>query len=197
MRILIVEDEPTLGKQLKSTLEQTGYAVDLSTDGEDGHFLGATEEYDAVILDLGLPMMDGLTVLKHLRAAKPQLPVVVLTAMDDLDSRVAVLNAGADDYMTKPFDFPELEARLRALLRRATPGPDEVLRFADVELSPSRREVTRGGEPIELNGRILGYRESRIAQVTVTEVQDLLAYGRVSDNRAVLEKNQRIIARKE
>jgi two-component system OmpR family response regulator len=115
MRILIVEDEPTLGQQLKSTLEQTGYAVDLSTDGEDGHFLGATEDYDAVILDLGLPEIDGLTVLNMWRKEGRNFPVLVLTARDSWSDKVAGLDAGADDYLAKPFQTEELIARLRAL----------------------------------------------------------------------------------
>ncbi len=118
MRILIVEDEPTLGKQLKSTLEQTGYAVDLSTDGEDGHFMGSTEDYDAVILDLGLPEIDGLTVLGMWRREGRTFPVLVLTARDSWSDKVAGLDAGADDYLAKPFQTEELIARLRALIRR-------------------------------------------------------------------------------
>lgn len=120
MRILIVEDEPTLGNQLKTTLEQTGYAVDLSVDGEDGHFLGSTEEYDAVILDLGLPEIDGLTVLGMWRREGRNFPVLVLTARDSWSDKVAGLDAGADDYLAKPFEAPELLARLRALHRRAS-----------------------------------------------------------------------------
>ncbi len=113
MRILIVEDEPTLGKQLKSTLEANGYAVDLAVDGEDGHFMGSTEEYDAVILDLGLPEIDGLTVLGMWRKEGRKFPVLVLTARDSWSDKVAGLDAGADDYLAKPFQTEELIARLR------------------------------------------------------------------------------------
>ena len=120
MRILIVEDEPTLGPQLKATLEGAGYAVDLATDGEDGHFLGSTETYDAAILDLGLPEIDGLTVLDRWRREKRNFPVLVLTARDSWSDKVAGLDAGADDYLSKPFQTEELIARLRALIRRAT-----------------------------------------------------------------------------
>ena len=116
MRILIVEDEPTLGPQLKSTLEQNGYAVDLSTDGEDGHFLGSTEDYDAAVLDLGLPEIDGLTVLGMWRKEGRNFPVLVLTARDSWSDKVAGLDAGADDYLAKPFQTEELIARLRALI---------------------------------------------------------------------------------
>ena len=108
MRILIVEDEPTLGKQLKSTLEGAGYAVDLSTDGEDGHYMGSTENYDAVILDLGLPEIDGLTVLDRWRKEGRKFPVLVLTARDSWSDKVAGLDAGADDYLAKPFEPDEL-----------------------------------------------------------------------------------------
>src|SRR3546814_10575897 len=120
MRILIVEDEPTLGPQLKATLEGNGYAVDLATDGEDGHFLGSTEDYDAAILDLGLPEIDGLTVLDRWRKEKRNFPVLVLTARDSWSDKVAGLDAGADDYLAKPFQTEELIARLRALIRRAS-----------------------------------------------------------------------------
>jgi two-component system, OmpR family, response regulator len=120
MRILIVEDEPTLGQQLKSTLEGAGYAVDLSNDGEDGHFMGSTENYDAVVLDLGLPTIDGLTILDRWRREGKKFPVLVLTARDSWSDKVAGLDAGADDYLAKPFQTEELIARLRALIRRAS-----------------------------------------------------------------------------
>ena len=119
MRVLIVEDEPNLGRQLRSTLEGAGYAVDLATDGEDGHYLGSTESYDAVILDLGLPEIDGLTVLDRWRKEGRKMPVLVLTARDSWSDKVAGLDAGADDYLAKPFQTEELIARLRALIRRA------------------------------------------------------------------------------
>ena len=111
MRVLIVEDEPTLGRQLKATLEDSGYAVDLSVDGEDGHFLGSTEDYDAVVLDLGLPEIDGLTVLGKWRKEGRVFPVLVLTARDSWSDKVAGLDAGADDYLAKPFQSEELIAR--------------------------------------------------------------------------------------
>ena len=113
MRILIVEDEPTLGPQLKSTLEQTGYAVDLSTDGEDGHFLGSTEDYDAAILDLGLPEIDGLTVLGMWRKEGRNFPVLVLTARDSWSDKVAGLDAGADDYLSFEYDGGNSAYRLK------------------------------------------------------------------------------------
>jgi two-component system OmpR family response regulator len=107
MRVLIVEDEPNLGRQLRSTLEGAGYAVDLATDGEDGHYLGSTETYDAVVLDLGLPEIDGLTVLDRWRKEGRKMPVLVLTARDSWSDKVAGLDAGADDYLAKPFTAQE------------------------------------------------------------------------------------------
>jgi two-component system OmpR family response regulator len=160
MRILIVEDEPTLGQQLKSTLEQTGYAVDLSTDGEDGHYLGSTEDYDAVILDLGLPEIDGLTVLGMWRKEGRAFPVLVLTARDSWSDKVAGLDAGADDYLAKPFQTEELIARLRALIRRASGNTSSELTAGDVRLDTRSGRVTLNGEPVKLTAqeyKLLGY----------------------------------------
>ena len=153
MRILIVEDEPTLGQQLKSTLEQNGYAVDLSTDGEDGHYLGSTEDYDAVILDLGLPEIDGLTVLGMWRKEGRKFPVLVLTARDSWSDKVAGLDAGADDYLAKPFQTEELIARLRALIRRASGNTSSELTAGDVRLDTRSGRVTRGGDPVKLTAQ--------------------------------------------
>src|SRR5688500_19896046 len=153
MRILIVEDEPTLGPQLKSTLEQTGYAVDLSTDGEDGHFLGSTEDYDAEILDLGLPQIAGLTVLSMWRKEGRNFPVLVLTARDSWSDKVAGLDAGADDYLAKPFQTEELIARLRALIRRAAGVASSELIAGDIRLDTRSGKVTKGGEPVKLTAQ--------------------------------------------
>ena len=155
MRILIVEDEPTLGKQLKSTLEQTGYAVDLSVDGEDGHFMGSTEEYDAVILDLGLPEIDGLTVLGMWRKEGRRFPVLVLTARDSWSDKVAGLDAGADDYLAKPFEPKELLLRINAILRRS-PAPavptsvPKILNLGPVRYDVERAEMWKGEAMIRL-----------------------------------------------
>ena len=120
MRVLIVEDEPNLGRQLRSTLEGAGYAVDLATDGEDGHYLGSTENYDAVILDLGLPEVDGLTVLDRWRKEARKMPVLVLTARDSWSDKVAGLDAGADDYLAKQtLDSKILGQSVRNVLTRA------------------------------------------------------------------------------
>ena len=153
MRILIVEDEPTLGPQLKATLEGAGYAVDLATDGEDGHFLGATENYDAAILDLGLPEIDGLTVLDRWRREKRNFPVLVLTARDSWSDKVAGLEAGADDYLAKPFQTEELIARLRALIRRAAGNASSELIAGSVRLDTRSGRVTLDGAPVKLTAQ--------------------------------------------
>ena len=151
--ILLIEDEPTLGKQLKSTLEHNGYAVDLATDGEEGHFLGSTESYDAVILDLGLPEVDGLTVLDRWRKEGKVTPVLVLTARDSWSDKVAGLDAGADDYLAKPFQTQELIARLRALIRRASGNASSELIAGDVRLDTRSGRVTLAGEPVKMTAQ--------------------------------------------
>ena len=150
--MLIVEDEPNLGRQLRSTLEGAGYAVDLATDGEDGHYLGSTEAYDAVILDLGLPEVDGLTVLDRWRKEGRRMPVLVLTARDSWSDKVAGLDAGADDYLAKPFQTEELIARLRALIRRVRQCLFE-LNAGDIRLDTRSGKVTKDGEPVKLTAQ--------------------------------------------
>ena len=118
MRILVIEDDPDLTRQLSAALGEAGYVVDLATTGEEGHFLGETEPYDAVVLDLGLPVIDGLTVLERWRREGHAMPVLVLTARGRWSDKVAGFDAGADDYVTKPFQMEEVLARLRALIRR-------------------------------------------------------------------------------
>ena len=153
MRVLIVEDEPNLGLQLKNTLEGAGYAVDLATDGEEALFLGSTESYDAVILDLGLPEIDGLTVLDRWRKDGRVMPVLVLTARDSWSDKVAGLDAGADDYVAKPFQSEELIARLRALIRRASGNASSELTAGDVRLDTRSGRVTKAGEPVKLTAQ--------------------------------------------
>jgi two-component system response regulator MprA len=151
MKILVVDDERAVRESLRRALELEGYDVQLAADGAEAvEQLGGNGQPDAVVLDVLMPGMDGLEVCRYIRRAGNTTPVLMLTARDAVGDRVAGLDAGADDYLVKPFALEELLARVRALLRRATPGPDEVLRFADVELSPSRREVMRGGEPVHL-----------------------------------------------
>jgi two-component system, OmpR family, response regulator MprA len=151
MRVLVVDDERAVRDSLRRALELEGYDVELAADGEEAlERLAQNGEPDAVVLDILMPKMDGLEVCRRLRREGHRLPVLMLTARDEVENRVAGLDAGADDYVTKPFALEELLARLRALLRRTRSGSGEVLRFADVELDPKTREVRRAGEPIEL-----------------------------------------------
>jgi len=153
MRLLIVEDEPTLAKQLKTALEGAGYAVDHAADGEDGHYLGSTESYDAIILDLGLPEIDGLTVLDRWRKEGRTTPVLLLTARDSWSDKVAGLDAGADDYLAKPFQTEELIARLRALIRRSTGNASSELTAGEVRLDTRSGRVTLAGDPVKLTAQ--------------------------------------------
>jgi two-component system response regulator MprA len=151
VRVLVVDDERAVRDSLRRALELEGYDVELAADGEEAlERLAQNGEPDAVVLDILMPKMDGLEVCRRLRREGHHLPVLMLTARDEVENRVAGLDAGADDYVTKPFALEELLARLRALLRRTTSGSGEVLRFADLELDPKTREVRRAGEPIEL-----------------------------------------------
>ena len=151
MKILVVDDERAVRESLRRALELEGYEIDLAEDGEEAlRRIQAEPEPDAMILDVLMPGVDGLEVCRRLRGRGSRLPVLMLTARVEVENRVAGLDAGADDYVTKPFALDELKARLRALLRRTTDGGGDVLRFADLELDPGTREVRRGGEPIEL-----------------------------------------------
>jgi len=151
MRILVVDDEPAVRDSLRRALELEGYQVDLAVDGEEAlEQAHAADAADAMILDVLMPGIDGLEVCRRLRAEGNALPVLMLTARAEVDSRVAGLDAGADDYLPKPFALAELLARLRALLRRAGTGDDAVVRFADLELDPGTREVRRKGTAIDL-----------------------------------------------
>jgi two-component system OmpR family response regulator len=153
MRVLIVEDEPNLRQQLQNTLEGAGYAVDTAGDGEEGLFLGETENYDAIVLDLGLPEIDGLTVLDRWRKQGKTTPVLVLTARDSWSDKVAGLDAGADDYVAKPFQTEELIARLRALIRRASGNASSELTAGDVRLDTRSGKVTLAGDPVKLTAQ--------------------------------------------
>src|SRR5207237_2802842 len=153
MRILVVDDERAVRESLRRALELEGYEIELADDGQEALYrLESDAQPDAVILDVLMPGLDGLEVCKRLRRAGSRLPVLMLTARDAVENRVAGLDAGADDYVTKPFALEELLARIRALLRRSADadGAGEVLRFADLELDPGTREVRRGGELVEL-----------------------------------------------
>ena len=160
MRVLLIEDEPDLARQLSTALDEAGYAVDVAHDGEEGHFLGNTEPYDAVVLDLGLPKLDGLTVLERWRQAGRGMPVLILTARDRWNEKVAGIDAGADDYVTKPFHIEEVLARLRALVRRAAGHASNELVCGDLRVDTRASRVTVDGNPIKLTAleyRLLAY----------------------------------------
>lgn len=153
MRILLVEDDRMLGDGLQAGLTQAGYAVDWLRDGEAAVAALSTESFAAVVLDLGLPKRDGLSVLQWLRGRHDATPVLILTARDQLEDRVRGLDLGADDYVLKPFDLDEIAARLRALMRRAHGRPEPVLSLGEIALNPAARTVTRAGRAVELTPR--------------------------------------------
>ena len=160
MRILVVEDELQLAEQLGRALSEAGYAVDAAADGVQGEFLGRTEGYDAVILDLGLPKMDGLTVLRQWREAGLSMPVLILTARGSWHEKVQGIDGGADDYVAKPFQIEEVLARLRALIRRSSGQVTPELRCGAVVLDPRGARVTVDGVPVKLTShefRVLSY----------------------------------------
>ncbi len=160
MRILLVEDEEDLARQLKESLLDAGYAVDVAHDGEEGHYLGAHEPYDAVVLDLGLPIMDGVTVLERWRRDGRMMPVLILTARDRWSEKVAGFDAGADDYVAKPFHMEEVLARLRALVRRAAGHASAELVCGPVHLDTRSAKVSVNGQPVRLTAqeyRLLAY----------------------------------------
>src|SRR5690348_11293661 len=150
MRILVIEDDPTVGQYVKRGLEEHRWAVDLTTDGEEGERRASSEAYDLVVLDMRLPGKSGIEVLHALRAKGFERPVLVLTAQDAVDAKVSTLRAGADDYVTKPFAFEELLARVEALARRPRNMQRPNLTVSDLELNLDSREVTRAGDRIEL-----------------------------------------------
>ena len=153
MRILLVEDDALLGDGIRAGLKLADYAVDWVRDGEAACLALLDHSYQACVLDLGLPKRDGLSVLNDLRQRGNQLPVLILTARDSSADKIAGLDAGADDYLTKPFDLPELQARLRALIRRAGGAATPTLEHAGVVLEPASKRVTRDGQPVTLSAR--------------------------------------------
>ena len=153
MRILVVEDEKKVASFIKKGLEEEGYAVDSAADGEEGLALALARVHDLIILDIRLPRMDGLRVLQALRQDGLTVPVLLLTVRATIEDKVLGLDGGADDYLTKPFAFQELVARVRALLRRRMEAEPTVLRIGDLTLDPARRTVARGGEKIDLTPR--------------------------------------------
>jgi two-component system response regulator MprA len=152
LRILVVDDEPAVRESLRRALQLEGYGVELAGDGSEALYRLESRELepDGIVLDVLMPEVDGLEVARRLRRSGSRVPILMLTARDEIADRVAGLDAGADDYLVKPFALEELFARLRAILRRSADGAVEVLRFADLELDPATREVRRAGDPIEL-----------------------------------------------
>ena len=150
MRILVIEDDADLNRQLVTALKEAGYAVDSATDGEEGHFLGDTEPYDAVVLDIGLPQLDGISVLEQWRRAGRMMPVLILTARDRWSDKVQGIDAGADDYVAKPFHIEEVLARVRALVRRAAGHASNEIECGPVRLDARSGRVTVDGNPIKL-----------------------------------------------
>ncbi len=153
MRVLLIEDDARISRFVTSGLKEESHVVDVAEDGEEGLFLALNEDYDAVVLDLMLPKRDGVEILREMRAKGKQTPVLALTARDAVSDKVRLLDEGVDDYMTKPFSFSELSARLRALFRRARASSANVIRIADLEIDPLSRAVTRDGRRIDLTAR--------------------------------------------
>ena len=168
MRILLIEDEPTLREQLHQALLQAGHTVETAADGETAQYLGEVESFDAVVLDLGLPMRDGLSVLRAWRAQGRSMPVLILTARAAWHEKVAGMDAGADDYLTKPFHMEELLARVRALIRRASGQASPVLRCGPLALDTRSGRVTCDGQPVTLTSheyKVLDYLMHRLGAV--------------------------------
>ncbi len=176
MRILVVEDDRDLNRQLSAALAEANYAVDSAFDGEEGHFLGDTEPYDAIVLDLGLPTMDGVSVLKRWRTDGRNMPVLILTARDAWSEKVAGFDAGADDYVTKPFQIEEVLARVRALIRRASGHATAELSCGGVVLDTRSGRVTVDGAAVRLTShefKVLSYlmhhRDQVVSRTELTE----------------------------
>lgn len=169
MRVLIVEDEERLARNIAALLrEQASFAVDVSTDGEDGRHMAMTNPYDLIILDLMLPIVDGLTILRQLRDKQIAVPVLILTAKDATDDVVSGLDLGCDDYLTKPFEMSELVARCRALIRRSHGRPAPILQAGELAINTSSRQVTVGGRPVLLHAmeyRLLEYLAMRAGEI--------------------------------
>ena len=153
MRVLVIEDEPDLLSVLAQSLREAGYAVDTASDGRDGLFKAQGGQYDALVLDLMIPLLDGWAVLKGLRAGGHSVPVLVLTARDALPDRVRGLDLGADDYLTKPFELQELFARLRAIIRRSAGKPSSAVEVGDVRIDTVRKTISKAGQPVSLTAR--------------------------------------------
>jgi len=180
MRVLLVEDDAMIGTAVSTALRQDGYAVDWMRDGVDASNALRAARFDLILLDLGLPRRDGLEVLRELRGRRDATPAIILTARDEVASRVAGLDAGADDYAIKPFDLDELAARIRSLLRRSSGRGEPFLEHDGVRLDPATREVTRAGTPVDLSAREYAVLEALMqrpgALLSRTQLEDRL-YG--------------------
>src|SRR5690554_2897736 len=178
MRILVVEDDVNLNRQLKEALTEGGYVVDVAFDGDEGHFLGDTEPYDAVVLDIGLPQMDGISVVEKWRRDGRKMPVLILTARDRWSDKVSGIDAGADDYVTKPFHMEEVLARVRALIRRAAGHASPELHCGPLRLDTKTSKAAVNGVPLKLTSheyRLLAYlMHHRGAVVSRTELVEHL-----------------------
>ena len=190
MRVLVVEDNAEVARQLKSTLERELFVVDVAADGEKGWFMGDTESYDAIVLDLGLPKLDGLTVLQRWRQGGNHVPVLILTSRDTWREKVAGLRAGADDYLAKPFELEELLARIEALLRRATGHSSPVLKSGEVELDTSSARVTMNGNPVNLTAQ-----EYRALQYLMQNEGKVVSKAELSEHiyEQVIERDSNVI----
>lgn len=193
MRILLVEDDPLIARDVSHHLTRAGYLVEHESDGESGWYRGDSEEFAAVVLDLGLPGMDGLSVLKRWRAAERELPVLILTARGNWEERVEGIDAGADDYLAKPFQMPELLARLRAIIRRSQGKASPVLSAGRIKIDPRSRTVSLDGEPADLTPleyRCLHYlmanAERHVSQLELTEQLYAQDFERESNSVEVL-----------
>lgn len=160
MRVLLIEDDLMIGESVRTALRQDGFAVDWTRDGKSADLALQTERYDMVLLDLGLPSRDGLEVLRALRARKDRTPVLIVTARDTVQERVRGLDAGADEYLVKPFDLDELAARMRSLLRRSAGRAEPVIEHLEVAFNPATREVTLRRKPVALSARELAVLEA-------------------------------------
>lgn len=176
MRVLLVEDEHRLASVIKKGLEEEGFAVDAAYDGEEGRFMAENEDYDLIILDVMLPKTDGIEVCKELRHKNIKTPILMLTARSTLEDKVAGLDSGADDYLTKPFAFLELRSRIQALLRRSRQEAVPVIKLSDLELDPIRHKVTRASRLVELTPKefavlefLLRHKDEVITRTMITE----------------------------
>jgi DNA-binding response OmpR family regulator len=190
MRILLIEDDRMIGESVRTALRQDGYAVDWVRDARAADSALATEQFALALLDLGLPGEDGITPLRRLRARRDATPVIVVTARDAVEDRICGLDAGADDYLVKPFDLDELAARMRSALRRASGRAEPQIVLGDVRINPATREITRGGDPVVLSAREYGIVEALLlrpgAILSRAQIEDrMYGWGEEIESNAV------------